>query len=184
MKGIVTKAEFSRLVGVSRGRVSQWLTAGKIDGAALVRVGRSERIDVKEARRQLGRRLDIDQRLTKGSRSRISGVGGDTLEEIQRQRLEQLELANAQARELALARAGRYVEAADAKREMGRIAERLVASVEGGIPELASAIAGRFQLPPRDVLHALRTAWRGLRARLCGEADLARAETAPSEAAE
>lgn len=134
MKGIVTKAEFSRLVGVSRGRVSQWLTAGKIDGAALVRVGRSERIDVKEARRQLGRRLDIDQRLIKGSRSRISGVGGDTLEEIQRQRLEQLELANAQARELALARAGRYVEAADAKREMGRIAERLVASVEGGNP--------------------------------------------------
>ena len=117
-------------------------------------------------------------------RQLLEEIGGDTLEEIQRQRLEQLELANAQARELALARAGRYVEAADAKRQMGRIAERLVASVEGGIPELASAIAGRFQLPPRDVLHALRTAWRGLRARLSGEADLARAETAPSEAAE
>ena len=64
---------------------------------------------------------------------------------------------------------GRYVEADAARREMGAIAGRLVASLEGGLPSLADAVADRFQLPPRDVLHVLRTAWLALRTRLAGE---------------
>lgn len=181
METIVTKAEFSRLVGVTRGRVSQWIAGGQIDGDALVRVGQSERIHVEAAQRQLGRRLDLDQRITKG-RSRRDGA--DTLGAIQRQRLAQLELANAHAREAALARAGLYVEADAARQEMGKIAGRLLASFEGGLPELASALAGHFQLPQRDVLHVLRTAWRGLRARLAGEAVAGEAVAVSAEAAE
>jgi len=34
---------------------------------------------------------------------------------------------------------------------------------------LADAVADRFQLPARDVLHVLRTAWLALRTRLAGE---------------
>jgi phage terminase large subunit GpA-like protein len=64
MQGAVTKAEFASLVGVSRGRVSQWLRAGKIDGAAIVGEGRDARIDAELAKRQLDARLDLGQRLT------------------------------------------------------------------------------------------------------------------------
>ncbi len=51
------------------------------------------------------------------------------------------------ARAEAAASSGRYVEADGARQEMGKIAGRLLASFEGGLPELASALAGHFQLP-------------------------------------
>ncbi len=172
MQSTATKAEFAALSGVTKGRVSQWLRTGKIDGAALVGEGRRARINIEVARRQLDARLDLSQRLGANGRARLdSEAAADPNDAtIKRQRLAQLELANDKARAEAAARSGRYVEADAARREMGEIAGRLVASLEGGLPELASALAGHFQLPQRDVLHVLRTAWRVLRARLAGEA--------------
>jgi len=172
MQSTATKAEFAALSGVTKGHVSQWLRTGKIDGAALVGEGRFARINIKVARRQLDARLDLGQRLGANGRARLDGEASADPNDaaIKRQRLAQLELANEKARAEAEARAGRYVEADAARQEMGKIAGRLVASVEGGLPELASALAAHFQLPQRDVLHVLRAAWRGLRARLGGEA--------------
>jgi hypothetical protein len=61
MQSAVTKAEFAALIGVTRGRVSQMLAARQIDGDAIVGEGRSARINVEKARRQLGARLDLGQ---------------------------------------------------------------------------------------------------------------------------
>jgi hypothetical protein len=50
---IVSKSEFARLLGVSRGRVSQWLASGQIGGDALVGSGRLARIRVAAAAARL-----------------------------------------------------------------------------------------------------------------------------------
>jgi DNA-binding transcriptional regulator YdaS (Cro superfamily) len=161
VENVVTKAEFARLSGVSKARVSQWISAGQLSGGALVAAGRGEKIHVAVARRQLGRRLDIDQRL-----SARSAVAGDTLEALQRARLAQLELANERVRAEAAVHSGHHVLAADARQEVGRVAGRLVAAFEGALPELASAVATICPVSQRDVLHAMRGAWLTARARL------------------
>jgi len=171
----VTKAEFARLAGVDRSRVSQWIAAGQLSGEALVAVGRGERIDVVAARRQLGQRVDVDQRLA--SRARRGDAGGP-LEALQRERLVALELANAEARAEAMMRSGRYIEADGARVEMGRIAAGMISAFDGALPVFADAVAAGSTLAQRDVLRMLNGAWREIRARLAGEAAAA-AATAP-----
>jgi hypothetical protein len=125
---IQTKAAFSRLAGVTPGRVSQWIASGALSGDALVRDGRAERIDVDVARRQLGRRLAADQRLPA---ERGGGADrGDTLNLIQRQRLAALELANERTRAAALADAGRLVRAGDVKAEVRRVLLSALAAID------------------------------------------------------
>jgi hypothetical protein len=162
----VSKAEFSRLAGVTAGRVSQWISSGELSGDALVRDGRAERINVAVARRQLGRRLAADQRLPAergGSADR-----GDTLNLIQRQRLTALELANERIRAEDMARSGRLVEAGAMRAEVGRVAGRLISAFDGVVGELAAAAAAVTGSPERDILHALRGAWSVARGRLAG----------------
>ncbi len=125
MQGAVSKAEFARIVRVTRGRVSQWIAAGQIDGEALVIEGRSERIVVEAARRQLGDRLGVDQRAPM-SKARLDGVASSPIEaDIKIARLRQLTLGNEKLIAEAAERAGRYVLADDARREMGKITGRM-----------------------------------------------------------
>lgn len=59
----VRKSTFAKLLGVSPGRVSQWLADGAISGDAIVGAGRSARIVVEIANEQLRERLDQSRRL-------------------------------------------------------------------------------------------------------------------------
>jgi len=59
---VVRKSEFARLANVSKGRVTQWITAGHISGAAIVGEGRTAMIDVELAMAQLKERLSVDER--------------------------------------------------------------------------------------------------------------------------
>ncbi|GJD78002.1 hypothetical protein [Methylobacterium gregans] len=68
---IVSKSEFAKLCGVVPGRVTQWINEGKISGAALVGEGRSARIRVEVALRQLKLRRDVGQALANGSATRL-----------------------------------------------------------------------------------------------------------------
>ncbi len=185
MQSAVTKAEFAALIGVTRGRVSQMLAARQIDGDAIVGEGRSARINVEAARRQLDARLDLGQRLGANGRVRLGGETSDPDAAIKRERLRQLTLANERAAEEAKLREGRYILADDAKQEIGRVAGRLVASVEGALPELAAAIAAGSPMSQRDALHVLRGAWRAIRTRLSAlEAEAAVIEPETLEAAQ
>ena len=58
---VVRKSEFADMSGVTKGRVTQWVTAGLIDGAALVGEGRSAMIDVDLARAQLIERRAVNE---------------------------------------------------------------------------------------------------------------------------
>lgn len=193
----LTQTDFAASIGVSGACVSQWLRDGKIDGEAIVRVGRRIKIRPALARKQLRGRLDVAQRVGGNGRARLGddpAPGGDdapgappdaTVGRIQLEKLRQLELANATAQEAALARSGRFVERADVEREMGRIAARAVAGMDGALPALAEAIAAASSLTQREALHVLRTAWRQQREKL-SDAAQAQADALPEliEAAE
>jgi hypothetical protein len=176
MPDLISKAEFARRTNTTRQCVTNWIAAGKLTAPALVRVGRAERIDETMARAQLGARLHLDQRISRSSQSGV-GADGETLEKIQRARLAQLEQLNAKAAEEAELRRGRYVLADDMRQAVGRVAGAMLAAVEGGLVEIANAVAVDTGVPPRDVVLAVRRAWRGIRGRLAG----AEAEVAMSE---
>jgi hypothetical protein len=181
---VLSKSEFAASVGVSPSRLSHWLREGKIDGAAVIGSGYSARIDADLAKAQLDSRLSLSQRLGANGKTRLdAGAAPSNIHladsdnviikpergldaGIKSARLRQLELANAKATAEADERSGRYVEAETAKQEMGRIAGRMVAAFDGVLPDLADAIAAQSTLSPRDVLHALKTAWAASRRRL------------------
>jgi hypothetical protein len=58
---VVSKGQFAALRNVSRGRVSQWISEGKIKPDALVGEGRNAKIKVAVATRQLRDALDVGQ---------------------------------------------------------------------------------------------------------------------------
>ncbi|MBT9383316.1 hypothetical protein KM176_05545 [Pseudooceanicola sp. CBS1P-1] len=53
-------------------------------------------------------------------------------------------------------RTGQLMAAADAREQAGRIAVTMLQIFEGALPDFAAALAARFDLPQRDVLHLLR----------------------------
>ena len=79
-------------------------------------------------------------------------------------RLDQLRRANCREAEEEAARSGKYTDAAEAARQMGVIATRMMAVMEGSLAELATAVSARFEIPQRDVLHLLRSEFRKVRA--------------------
>lgn len=176
--GLASKAEFARLSNVDRSRVSQWIKEKKLTGAALVGVGRDQRIRIDEARAQLKRGLHIGQRLGNGIDTRLDGPTpasppppaaaaepSDPVEDqIKRARLAQIEFQNREAAEKEAARTGRLTDTDRARAEMVRLATQLVNVYEGALPELAGALAASLQVPQRDALHLLRNEFRRVRA--------------------
>ena len=87
-------------------------------------------------------------------------------EQIKRERLETARRTNRKMAEEEAARNGRYVLADDARREVGKAIAQMISSTEGWCSELASAVAAKFSLPQRDVLHLVRNEYRSFRASL------------------
>lgn len=192
---IVSKAEFARICGVHRTRPSHWIKDRKIFGAALVGEGRNAKICVREAKAQLRRHLDIGQRfgnaidtrledtapllerradtddLAEGApldRSQFSPLArnDDAIEEqIKRERLEEIKRRNRRMAEEDALRSGRFVLAEDSRREMGKIAGRMMVWIENALPEIAGDVADHFNLPRREVLMRMKSSLRTERQR-------------------
>jgi hypothetical protein len=186
MSQVVSKADFARLKNVSAARVSQWISGGKINGNALVGEGRNAQIDVAIADEQLRERLDIGQRVGNGLATRLGQAPADAApdlpaapaaaspaaptvdrfeEAFKRERLEALQRENRKRAEEEAARAGRYIDAQAASAQMAKIAGKTMTMIDGSLPEIASALAAKFSLSQRDVLHALRAEFRDVRQR-------------------
>lgn len=169
MGEIVSKGRFAELLNVSPGRVSQWLSEGKVTGDAIVGQGRFAKIDVDVARAQLGETLDVDQRHSGNGLK--TNLGGDAAapqsNTLERQLLEE-KLTKARrenlrdATEQAVAN-GELCDTGMARSSTVKEVARIVARVEGSLPEFAAAIAAKFKLPQRDVLHELKGKWRQVR---------------------
>ncbi|ASV85062.1 hypothetical protein CES85_1056 [Ochrobactrum quorumnocens] len=181
----MTKGEFARLINVTPGRVSQYIASGQIGPDALDGTGRSARIIVDKARRHLNGRLDVAQRLgLNGIATRaapleeskqeldLSSAPAVTLprtdvvaDQIALEKLEQAKMQTARARrEEALAK-GRYIFADDAKAEITRAVAMAYRVMEGGLADMATYLAGQFEVPQRDILHHLQKSFRDVRAR-------------------
>ncbi len=183
MEGAVSKGEFASIIGVSPGRVSQYLAAGQISPAALVGQGRSAKILVERAKSDLRTSLDVGQRLGNGIETRIDAnhpapaddksrsantapamVARSGLDyEIKQQKLEQIRRANRNgAIEDAKSR-GHLIEADASRAENTRIAAAMLEVFDGGLTDMAMAVAAEFKLPARDVKHLLRREFRKVR---------------------
>ena len=183
---VVSAAEFARLRGVHRSRVTRYIKEGKIDGAALVKGERGTKIRVGLALAQLRERLDIGQQIGNGIDARFdtdadqvvlpsSGSEAeaefpqvlrpdDTIEgQIKRERLRKVQIENRKAAEDDAARRGRFIESDTARAQMSAIAAAVLQSFEGGLPDMARAVAAKFELPQRDVLHELHSEFRKIR---------------------
>ena len=181
---IVSKGRFAELRNVSPGRVSQWISEGKIKQSALVGEGRNAKIDVAIATLQLRDTLDIGQRTGNGLDTRLDlpapaptppvpsmpTVAAPTpaatdpiADQIKQEKLDQIRRANRRQAEEEAARSGKYTDTAETVRQMGSIASQLMNVVEGSLTELATAISAKFEIPQRDVLHLLRAEFRKVR---------------------
>lgn len=188
---VVSKGRFAALRNVSPGRVSQWISEGKIKPSAMVGEGRNAQIKVSVAVQQLRDALDVGQRTgngidtnldlplaapspapaaatasapTPGPAAAPPPASDPIADAIKSEKLDQIRRANRRQAEEEAARSGRFTDAAEASRQMGALATKMMAVMEGSLAELSTAVAARFEVPQRDVLHLLRSEFRKVRA--------------------
>ncbi|MBS0363687.1 MAG: hypothetical protein JSR98_20115 [Proteobacteria bacterium] len=169
---LVTKGEFARRINVSAGRVSQMISEGKIGADAIEGEGRGARIRLELACQQIGQRTDMGQRLGNGAATQLFAempaprppTPADPYQsEYQRQRLQSLVYDNERKAEERLAERGRYVRTDHAKAAMVRVAGAMMTVIEGGIADIAQAMAAKHGLAARDVQHTLAAEFRVVR---------------------
>lgn len=185
----IIKSEFARRRNVSAARVSQWIAEGKISGDALSGTGRDQKIVESIACQQLQQRLDMTQRLGgNGLATKLDAPpappqaqplaaqpvapsvipfpqkGDQVADQIAGEKLAQLQRANRRQAIAEAAEAGQLTDAAAATQAAGRNAAQMITVFEGALPELAQALAAKFELPHRDLLHLLRAEFRKVRA--------------------
>ncbi|SEQ48955.1 hypothetical protein SAMN05216548_10526 [Faunimonas pinastri] len=204
---IVSKSEFARICGVSPGRVTQWIAEKLIDGDALIGAGRTARINVAAAQKQLRKRRDISQALGNGITTRLTGqspgapaepttsrrepnpradadddedeIASDQLDELlKREKLAEWQRRNRIGEEDEAARKGLYTETAAVRRQLTTIAVQVMRAFEGALPEMATALAADFRAEDREVLQKLNELFRKVRQQVAESNKLA-AEALP-----
>ena len=182
---LVRKSEFAKQCNVSNGQVSQWLTEGKIDGAAIVGTGQRSMLDVELAKAQLRERLAVDERFgLNGLNTNLEPtapvvpvVAGlrqvETIEDaatvearLKAEKLKQAEFLTNRLKAEDKARHGKYMDAMEAAAGMTRVADEMLKIFEGAFPEFASALAAKFEVSQREALHLLRDEFRRIREQL------------------
>ena len=180
---IISKSEFAASRKVTPGRVSQWISEGKITGGALVGEGRSAKINVAVAVAQLQERLDTNQRfglnglttnlaeppIAPEPAPSVAPLIGDPVENrIKAEKLRQAELMTRKLEREENEALGVYIRTSDARDEMQRVAGTMITFFEGAIMQFAGAVAAQFQLTTRDVEHCLKGEFRKVRERAAG----------------
>jgi hypothetical protein len=178
----LSKVEFAAHIGVTKGRISQMIASGIIGRDAMQGEGRSARIVVEKAVEQIRTRRHVGQALGNGLGTRLDEVmtpavepataeqkpptltlltkPDDTASLIQLERLEQERRKNRQAeRDEAIAN-GRLVAGEELQRQVAKASQTVVNTFSGMAPDIANAIAAKFELPQRDVLHLVRQVMR------------------------
>jgi hypothetical protein len=181
---IVTKAEFATLCGVSAGRVSQWISEGKIPVSALVGDGRAARINVALAQHSIAAKTDIGQRFGNGLTTNLvthppvqshpfiepsnqlkAHISDDLDEQIKKAKLQEVLHRNRRNKEEEAERRGYYIDTQKARREIGNAASAMLQVFEGSLAEIASVISTKFEIQQRDVLHILKHEFLAIRGR-------------------
>lgn len=186
---VMTKGDFAALIGVSPGRISQYIADGKIHGPALAGEGRSARIVVSVAQQQLRRTLEPSQRFGANGAAlrtvapaqdhaspsaprretrRASDAGTEkytTADELADLRIRRERIITEREERNEQLEIGRYMLAADVRREMAKALSSAYQVMEQGIADMASDMADKFNVPQKDVQIALMTSFRNVRIR-------------------
>jgi hypothetical protein len=183
---LMTKGDFAAAIKVSPGRVSQYIAEGKIFGDALAGEGRAAKIRASIARQQLSKTLEPSQRFgANGSAMRGSEAGAAPasildrpeqaapqgtppqreaeVDELAQLRLRRERVATEKAEREDMLEIGRYILAADARRQMTRAVNEAFKVMDLGLAEMAKAMAAEFGISQHDAQHALQRAFRAVR---------------------
>ncbi len=193
---LVSKSEFAARVNISPGRVSQLISEGKITRDAIDGEGRSAKLYLERALAQFRASRSVGQALGNGAHARtflvepemqaddpapaldrsatgrqppVLPAADPVADRIQRERLEQERIKTERMRRAEAVAEGRYMASEDVVAQMNQMAATIVRVFEGGITDIATAIAARFELPQRDVFHELQKAFRDVRSRASAE---------------
>lgn len=184
----MTKGAFAAHIGVSAGRISQYIAEGKIYGDALEGDGRSAKIRPAIARQQLQKTLEPSQRFGANGAAILKPSAGqsalqlapsdgasappprltftdDVADQLAAERLRQQQITTARLEREEALEVGRYMRTDDARRQTVRAVSEAFKVMEQGIPEMAKAIAAQFGVPMHDATHALLKVFREVRAK-------------------
>lgn len=177
---VITKTAFAELTKVSKGRVSQWISEGKLPADCFDGEGRTAKVIVDRALAALSRNLDPTQRygvnglatelteipaIPSGDPPPSLSVSTTREDEIRREKIVQAQMTTRKMAREEQAAAGRYVLTDQHRRAVGEATAKVMQVIEGGLSDVAQALAIEFDLPQRDVVHALRRAFKDVRAR-------------------
>jgi hypothetical protein len=162
VEGIISKADFARLLDVEPAAVSVWIARGKLSTPALTEDGR---IAVEEALKQLRERVDpVRSSVDFGGEDAADSSSGNGTSLIARQRVQRLaegELRLARLRREELEQRGLYVRAADVRRQWGRLSSQILAAFENF---LLRDLPIELGLDHEQTMR-MRVAWRAYRER-------------------
>lgn len=185
MAGLTT-TELAAQLELSKGRISQLVSSGKLDGC-FQGSGRARRFDLSACAEALGRRLDPGQMMGNGAgtRKRLRDLADDqpaTLPSSEatpdresrpldgrdpdRYEMARTQKAEEEARKLRRQNAeaeGQYVLASSARQEAARMMALEIAQIETMLREAARAIADQFGVDYLEVRAKLMDQWRGHR---------------------
>lgn len=186
---LVTQARFAEIVGRSGGRVSQWISEGRLGGEALVMTAEGRMIDSDIARQQLAGTLDVVQQAALARPILADDEAPLERAEIDpdqrrmlKARADEAETRAQRSRLDLMAQSGQWIEAAAVDRTWRRGMADLLNRIEAEFPAVGEAIAAELHGDARSATVALRHAWRALRAKLAAEA--AQRRDAPPASAE
>ncbi|RVO40638.1 hypothetical protein CN093_11400 [Sinorhizobium meliloti] len=184
----MTKGAFAAHIGVSAGRISQYIAEGKIYGDALEGDGRSAKIRPAIARQQLQKTLEPSQRFGANGAAVLKPSAvqpnlhlapldaasappprltftDDVADQLAAERLRQQQITTARLEREEALEVGRYMRTDDARRQTVRAVSETFKVMEQGISEMAKAIAAQFGVPMHDATHALLKVFRDVRAK-------------------
>lgn len=182
---ILSRSAFARAINLSAARVTQLVNEGVIDGDVLVGSGRDSKIRAEIAKQQIKDRTDLSQRLGNGLKADLEGMSGkDVLprmpslaDKLGEEKLEQAQIETRKRRREELASDGLYMLTSDVDANMARLCNDVVQIFEGGLADIAGALASNFDVAERDMLHSLRAEFRKTRERAAKKYEIATENT-------
>lgn len=170
---IESKSAFAARINVSPSRVSQYIAEGKLGPACLEGEGRSAKVKVAAALAALKATLDLSQRMGNGATTRLSGAAvppagmplatPDVSDEIQREKLREIQMRNEdRERERAIA-AGQYVHVSHHRAAVTDVVRVVLNALDAEVPSLAARLTASLEVDGRRVRHELAGGMRSVR---------------------
>lgn len=183
VRRVVTKAEFSRMIGRSKAAVTGYVKEGKLTGGALDHEDGVEKIVVDEALRQLDMVLDPIQRAAQASTAAatIPSAMSNDQQRLVRANAEIKETQALRSRAELLASNGAWVRTAEIQPAWSRRLVELLSLIEAAFPDLADDLLAVPAGDRKGIILALRKGFRTVRQRVADRMGAVAAVVAPDQ---